>query len=372
EVTYNVLILPYAEIKKDDVKKWSGTSTILTLHLDEPFDTFKAQILCKIDKETSPATLSFDNYKAFFSIVRISPKPTSLSDEDDYKELIKCLMKIKEPIVTIYVQELSDLKKVCRKDRASYKENGSSGEDSSDEGQRRKRKKKKTQKTKALNRNITKLTDRWVCHKKPGCHSEHCFVNPGDGGSHIPLSFPLLDCWASAMEKGPEYATLEMPPNHSHFSMVPIELLGHQSLLAVRCQQQQANEQAKKLVATPAPASSGPVVNVNFPPELFQAIRGLSAPMASQFPSQNLAPAMHPAPSLLSPAQLTSLGPQLTLIDFCSMYEISDTLRKKLLEHGFNSSHSLRYVTIDDLQKVGLLCGELAELKDAISRWCGE
>ncbi|KAG1752436.1 uncharacterized protein EDB91DRAFT_1243204 [Suillus paluster] len=63
EVTFNVLILPYSEIKKDDVKKWSGTSTILTLHLDEPFDTFKAQILCKIDKETSPATLSFDNYK---------------------------------------------------------------------------------------------------------------------------------------------------------------------------------------------------------------------------------------------------------------------------------------------------------------------
>ncbi|KAG0692852.1 hypothetical protein DFH29DRAFT_1008031 [Suillus ampliporus] len=147
EVTYNVLILPYAEIKKDDIKKWSGTSTILTLHLDEPFDTFKAQILCKINKETSPATLSFDNYKAFFSIIRISPKPTSLSDEDDYKELMKCLMKIKEPIVTIYAQELSDLKK--HKDQASDKENGSSDDDSSDEEQRRKRKKKKTQKTKA-------------------------------------------------------------------------------------------------------------------------------------------------------------------------------------------------------------------------------
>ncbi|KAG0705846.1 hypothetical protein DFH29DRAFT_996495 [Suillus ampliporus] len=163
-----------------------------------------------------------------------------------------------------------------------------------------------------------------------------------------------------------------MPPNHSHFSMVPIELLGRQSLLAA-CRQQQADEQAKKLAVTPpVPASIGPVVNVNFPPELFQAIQSLSASMAPQFPLPNLAPAMHSAPSLLSPAQLISLGPQMTLIDFCSMYEISDTLQKKLLEHNINSSHSLRHVTIDDLQKVGLLCGELAELKDAISQWCGE
>ncbi|KAG1862590.1 hypothetical protein DFJ58DRAFT_656896 [Suillus subalutaceus] len=204
-------------------------------------------------------------------------------------------------------------------------------------------------KMKPVNRNITKLTDCWVCHKKPGCSSEYCFVNPGDGSSHIPLSFPLLDCWASAMEKGPEYATLEMPPNHSHFNMVPAKLLGHQSLLAACHQQQQANEQVNKLAETPAPASSGPVVNVNFPPKLFQAIRGLSEPMAPQFTMPNLAPAVYSALSLLSPTQL-----------------------KKLLEHGFNSSHSLCHVTIDDLQKAGLLCGELAELKDAISQWCGE
>ncbi|KAG1752435.1 uncharacterized protein EDB91DRAFT_1243201 [Suillus paluster] len=164
-----------------------------------------------------------------------------------------------------------------------------------------------------------------------------------------------------------------MPPNHSHFNMVPAELLGRQSLLAAHHQQQQANEQAKKLAETPlAPASSGPVVNVNFPPELFQAIRGLSAPMAPQFTLPNLAPAVHSAPSLLSPTQLISPGPRMALIDFCSTYEISDTLQKKLLEHGFNSSHSFRHVTIDDLQKAGLLCGELAELKDAISQWCGE
>ncbi|KAG2098239.1 uncharacterized protein F5147DRAFT_656128 [Suillus discolor] len=55
----------------------------------------------------------------------------------------------------------------------------------------------------------------------------------------------LTDCW----EKSPNYVTLEMPLNHSYFSMVLVEL-----------------------PTGPVPASSGPVVNVNFPPELFQAI----------------------------------------------------------------------------------------------------
>ncbi|KIK42502.1 hypothetical protein CY34DRAFT_83471, partial [Suillus luteus UH-Slu-Lm8-n1] len=39
----------------------------------------------------------------------------------------------------------------------------------------------------------------WICHKKPGCESEYCFVNPADSRSHIPLTFPRLECWASAI-----------------------------------------------------------------------------------------------------------------------------------------------------------------------------
>jgi len=112
EATYNIMILPYTELKKDDVKKRIGTATILSLHLDKPFDTFKAQVLQKIDKATSPATLSFENYKAFFTIVRIAPQPTSLADEDDYKEFLKRLRRASIPAATIYIQELSTAKKV--------------------------------------------------------------------------------------------------------------------------------------------------------------------------------------------------------------------------------------------------------------------
>jgi hypothetical protein len=167
-----------------------------------------------------------------------------------------------------------------------------------------------------------------------------------------------------------------MPPNHLHFNMVPVELLGRQSLLAAR--RQQLDEQAKK-TATAAPAVPAPVFNINFPPDLFQAVRGPPAPIAHQpvvpVPLPHLTAATMPLPliaSLLSATQLASLGPRMALVDFCSTYDISGTVQAKLLDHGFNSSHALRYVTVDDLQKVGLLCGELAELKDAISHWCGE
>ncbi|KIK39958.1 hypothetical protein CY34DRAFT_88258, partial [Suillus luteus UH-Slu-Lm8-n1] len=198
---------------------------------------------------------------------------------------------------------------------------------------------------KPINKNIKALSDRWVCHKKPGCSSDYCYPNPGDNGSHVCLTFPLLECWAAAMEKGPEYATLEMPPNHSSFSMISSDSLGRPSLLSVR--RQQLDEQSKKATQAeavpaapaPTPAQAMPIINVNFPPEMFQAIRAASG---------------------------------MNLMDFCSAYELSQILQSKLSDHGFTSSHSLRYVTIDDLQKAGLLCGELAELKDAVARWCGE
>lgn len=106
------MILPYSELKKDDIKKRVGTATILSLYLDEPFDTFKAQVLRKIEKETNPTILSFENYKTFFTIVHIAPQPTSLTDEDDYRELIKRLQRIGTPAATIYIQELSAMKKV--------------------------------------------------------------------------------------------------------------------------------------------------------------------------------------------------------------------------------------------------------------------
>ncbi|KAG2041273.1 hypothetical protein BDR03DRAFT_979682 [Suillus americanus] len=77
EATYSITTLPHSELKKGDIKKCVGTATILSLYLDEPFDTFKAQVLQKIEKETNPTILSFENYKTFFTIVEMPAHASS-------------------------------------------------------------------------------------------------------------------------------------------------------------------------------------------------------------------------------------------------------------------------------------------------------
>jgi len=50
------------------------------------------------------------------------------------------------------------------------------------------------------NDNIKALQERWTCHMKLGCASEHCFVNPIDA-SHFSLGHPHFDVWGAAMVK---------------------------------------------------------------------------------------------------------------------------------------------------------------------------
>ncbi|KAG0695734.1 hypothetical protein DFH29DRAFT_879839 [Suillus ampliporus] len=383
-VTYNISIFPVAKLKKDDSKKRKGTNTYLKLGLSEPFDTFKAQVLHKINEQTKPQKISYDNYKALYAIPRVSPTPMSLSNEKDYEEFIGRITKAKGLTASLYMQELRVLN--C-KDHPSDKENDgdidSNTEDDSDEPKRTRKKKKKTRALKAsdiddgnkpLNKNIRDLHNRWVCHKKPGCPSEHCYINAADGGSHIALSFPLLECWGSAMLKGAEYATIKMPPNHAHFSIIPTELLGRPSLLSIH--HQQLNEQTKAKAATaPSPplAPSQPVINVNFPPEMFQPRRVMD-PVPTHIPAALQLPGVHAtaSESLLLPTQLATPGLRMSLADFCVAFDVSNALQAKLTNNGFMSSHSLHFASLDDLKTIGILCGKLAQLKDAVSRWCGE
>ncbi|KAG2366905.1 hypothetical protein BDR07DRAFT_1479668 [Suillus spraguei] len=388
-VTYNISIFPIAEMKKDNPKKRKGTNTYLKLHLSEPFDIFKAQVLQKIDEQTKPDKISYDNYTALYAIPQILPTPMSLSNEKDYEEFIRHITKAKGLTASLYMQELCVLK--C-KGHPSDKENdgdidstGSSTDNDSDEPRKKRKKKndkkKKTQAPKAsdiddsdksLNKNIRDLRNQWVCHKKPGCPSEHCYINAADGRSHVGLSFPLLECWGSAMLKGAEYATIEMPPNHAHFSIIPTELLGHPSLLSIR--HQQLDEQTKaKAVTAPSPLTpSQPVINVNFPPEMFQPLQAMD-PVPTHIPAASQLPGVHATTaSLLLPTQLATPGPRMSLADFCVAFDVSDALQTKLSNNRFTSSHSLRFASLDDLKTIGILCGELTQLKDAVCHWCGE
>lgn len=104
------MIFPVAKLKKDNPKKRKGTNIYLKLRLSKPFDTFKAQVLQKINEQTKPQKISYDNYKALYTIPRVSPTLMSLSNEKDYKEFIRRITKAKGLTASLYIQELRVLK----------------------------------------------------------------------------------------------------------------------------------------------------------------------------------------------------------------------------------------------------------------------
>ncbi|KAI5989869.1 hypothetical protein EDC04DRAFT_2514523, partial [Pisolithus marmoratus] len=99
--------------------------------------------------------------------------------------------------------------------------------------------------------------------------------------THIPLTFACLDCWAAAMLKGPATATLETPLNHEHFRILPNDLVGQRSVLVDR-RLQIKNTKAAGAASHAPIVPTAPVVNVNFPPELFKMFQGSHMPPVAQ------------------------------------------------------------------------------------------
>jgi hypothetical protein len=66
---------------------------ILELHIVEPWDTLKAQLLVQIDQCLAPPKVDFQDYKISYTIPRILSQPLLLTSESDYAFLIKHAMK---------------------------------------------------------------------------------------------------------------------------------------------------------------------------------------------------------------------------------------------------------------------------------------
>ena len=112
-IRYNISVFSASERMKE-LKKKNGKNTYMKLHAEEPFDTWKAQLLVRIDRTLSPTTLDIMHYEVNFSVPRIQPSPMAVSQEEEYTDMVECASKSKECICTIYVQELQALtKKVC-------------------------------------------------------------------------------------------------------------------------------------------------------------------------------------------------------------------------------------------------------------------
>lgn len=111
KITYNLALFPASEFKKD-LKKCKGSNAYFKLNDDEPFDTWKAQLLVRISDKLSPASLLFDDYDINFTIPRISPSPLAVANEEDYDLLRERVRKAKNFEVNIIIQAKPVLKVV--------------------------------------------------------------------------------------------------------------------------------------------------------------------------------------------------------------------------------------------------------------------
>ena len=104
-MTYNLAIFPASERAKD-LKKKISKNTFMKLDDEKPFDTWKVQLLVHIDKILLPKKLDFNHYEVNFTIPRISTAPMAISCEEEYKDMLECLGKSKNPVCNIFVQDI--------------------------------------------------------------------------------------------------------------------------------------------------------------------------------------------------------------------------------------------------------------------------
>ena len=112
EITYMLTLTSAAELKKAALKHKTKSAN-LQLNSDEPFDTFKAQILIKISRALKPQIENIANYKIHCTINCVISKPRmDMEYEADYVMMVESALKSKSPYtVNISAEEITGANK---------------------------------------------------------------------------------------------------------------------------------------------------------------------------------------------------------------------------------------------------------------------
>jgi hypothetical protein len=160
----------------------------------------------------------------------------------------------------------------------------------------------------------------------------------------------------SKLKDGPGSATLQKPPNHQLFNAVSPMFLAEKSPLM---QARLKNIARDNPLVQPQPIA--PVINVHMPNDLFQP---------HQYPALVPGPPVPAMSNALIPA-MAHLTPDnnMSIDDFCSTYKLSDSILQCLRENRFTQSHAFRHIQVDDLKAMGLVLGEIADVREAVLKW---
>ncbi|KAG0696077.1 hypothetical protein DFH29DRAFT_813490, partial [Suillus ampliporus] len=359
EISYMVLILSASKMKKPKSKREPVNASI-DLRTDKPWDTLKAQILVKISAVINPRMLCFDNYLLTYHISQVLPKPgLSFSTQADYDGMMKCVngMAAKAPNVNInIIQQVVDENEKQGEDDPSRKNEqviDCFGYLFSPTSSPQKESAAILPGNERKVRNIQLLRDHWVCKKTDSaCPLTHCYLIPGMD-EHFPLGHQQFDCWAAAMCKDTSEAMLEKPPNHRLFDA--------KATAISPVLQRRADAQSK----TASTSFSTLVINFSFGNEFASFLKMNHA--ALNVPATNIGPAPDSTSSLLPPS--SKPGNDMSIMSFCGLYKLDDTIAEKFASNSFKEARLLRYVTFADLKEMEFKIGKIAALRDAVERW---
>ena len=226
-----------------------------------------------------------------------------------------------------------------------------------------------------MNDQIGLLRERWRCPTPGGkCGTEHCFVQ-ANANDHFPLGFRELESWAAAIVslyslyglrsdilpfwklKGPQFSTIDTPPNNTLFDALDPRTVAAKSPLLQRRLQLNAQAEAK--------AVPDIHTHINIPPEIIRLLQ----PNARSPPPESRGAAMQPMPStMLLPPSLKP-GAKMSIEDFCNQFSLSVEIFERLRENGYSGSHVIQHIEIAELRMMAFKPGEIAELKEAVRIW---
>ncbi|KAF8210056.1 hypothetical protein K438DRAFT_1810766 [Mycena galopus ATCC 62051] len=353
KIEYKIVVYTPEQMRKPKNSRGAPVTNVMKLLSDKPWIVLHTKILEAFDDALDSAPFDFSDYTITFTVPRQVTDPIRLN-ETKYKYLVEKALEIKtNPSARILVEPKMDM---------LNKENGK--DDTSTTS-------KKGAKTKvpkardilpgnvALNNKIGELRERWKCTVQGGaCGSAHCFVSATDP-DHFALSHAHIENWAAAMLKGKEFADIDTPPNNTLFDKVSAAARAARSPLL-----QQRRLELREQAAAAKNAVASPQFHFNIGPEALAFLRPAAPAIA-------IPDAFIPPPNtsnmLIPPPRLPGLD--VSIEDFCSLYDLDDDICRRFKEHKFKHTDSFQFVEVSELTEMGFLRGEIAELKVAIKRW---
>jgi hypothetical protein len=121
---------------------------------------------------------------------------------------------------------------------------------------------------------------------------------------------------------------------------------------------------AKRDSSSSLPAPSQPPVNIFFSPDMIGKLNGDTGPSSQATKVNDTGIGGTP---LIPPTRVS--GTDMPMAQFCETYALDARILQVLTNEGYMKTNTFRYITLQELQEIGLKRGDIASLRYAIKLW---